>query len=68
MEEQDVIKIIEKMGEFMKNTNEMLVGQQLQIDNQQLDIDKLKKQQNKSKIVIPSGVIGGNGEKQKRIV
>ena len=41
--EAEVIKIIEAMGTFMKQTNEMLAQFKVRIDNQQVDIEKLKK-------------------------
>jgi len=44
MEEKDVIKVIEKMSEFMENTNRLLADLKLQIINQQIDIDKLRKE------------------------
>lgn len=46
MEEEKIIKIIESMGTFMKQTNEMLATLKVRIDNQQVDIDKLKKKNN----------------------
>ena len=44
--EAEVVKIIEAMGTFMKNTNEMLAKLEVRINNQQVDIDKLKKKDN----------------------
>ena len=44
MEEQELVKIIEGMGKFMNNTNEMIASLRLRIENQQLDIDKLRKE------------------------
>lgn len=43
MTEAEVIKIIESMGTFMKQTNEMIAQLKIKIDNQQVDINKLKK-------------------------
>jgi len=43
-EEKDVIEIIKKMGEFMRNTNEMIASLRLRTDNLQVDLDKVKKE------------------------
>ncbi len=67
-EEKQVIEIIEKMGEFMRNTNQMLADFKIQISNQQIDIDKLKKPIKQPQLIIPSGISnGGNGGKKGRI-
>lgn len=47
VDEQKIIKIIESMGTFMKQTNEVLAGQRLQIENLQLDVKNLKKDNRK---------------------
>jgi len=44
MNEHDVIDIVKQMGTFMKQTNEMLATLNLRTQNQQLDIDKFKKE------------------------
>jgi hypothetical protein len=49
MEEPEVIEIIEKMGEFMRNTNNMLASLKLGLENARLDIDRINKELKKYK-------------------
>ena len=51
MIEAEAVEIIESMVKFMKNTNKMLEEFKLKIDNQQIDIDKLKKKKDNGKLI-----------------
>ncbi len=53
--QKDVLKIIEGIGQFMKNTNGMLASFELKINNLQIDIDKIKKENKKEKNLIFTG-------------
>ena len=44
MDEDFAVKAIEKMVEFMDNTNKIIADLKLQLNNQQIDIDKLRKE------------------------
>ena len=46
---EDLEEVVQNMIKFMKQTNEMLAGLKLQIDNFRIDIEKLKKEFNKYK-------------------
>lgn len=43
--EQDVVDIIKSMGQFMRNTNDILAQTKIRLNNLQIDIDKLKKKE-----------------------
>ena len=49
--EQELTELIDSLGPFMKQTNEMIAKLNLKIDNQQIDIDKLNKRNNGGRIV-----------------
>lgn len=66
MDEIKVVEIIEKMGEFMTNTNEMIRKLNLRMNNIEVDVQKLRKIRKQyftePKIVNAQGIIqGGNG-------
>lgn len=44
MSEFNPVEVIKAMGKFMTNTNQMIAQLKLRTDNQQIDIDKLKKE------------------------
>lgn len=49
--EQDIVKIIEGMGQFMRNTNEILATVKVRLDNMQVDIGKLQRRIKENKII-----------------
>ena len=52
LNEIELTELIDSLGPFMKNTNEMIAKLKMQMDNIQIDIDKLIKHKNNGKVII----------------
>ena len=57
MEDKSPEEIIEAMVKFMEQTNEHLKMLKMQIDNQQIDIDRLKKKVNRVDAITPNRIL-----------
>lgn len=57
MVESSPEEIIEAMVKFMKQTNEYIKMLKTQLDNQQIDIDSLRKRVNKVDVITPDRII-----------